>query len=65
LKKKIVPITHVEIQMFVCLFVVCFIYILLSRVSDGCAIFWMNPHPLRSCSSYHWICCLFEATKQR
>jgi len=36
---------------------------------------WMKPHPLRSCpfpsfsivflTSYHWICCLFEATKQR
>jgi len=27
---------------------VCRIYILLSRESDGGAIFWMNPHLLRS-----------------
>jgi len=28
---------------------VCSIFILLSRESDGGAIFWTNPHPLRSC----------------
>jgi len=49
-----------------CLFI-CSIFILLSRESDGGAIFWMNSHPLRSCqfpsfpvvslTSYHWICC--------
>jgi len=54
---------------------VCSIFILLSRESDGGAIYWTNPHPLRSCpfpnfpvvslTSYHLICCLFEATKQR
>jgi len=54
---------------------VCSIFILLLRERDGCAIFWTNPHQLRSCpfssfpvvplTSYHWICCLFEATKQR
>jgi len=47
----------------------------MSRESDGGAIFWTNPHPLNSCpfpsysvvflTSYHWICCLFEAIKQR
>jgi len=57
-----------------CLFV-CFIFILLLRESDDGAILWTNPHPLRSCpfpsfpvvslTSYHWICGLFEATKQR
>jgi len=36
---------------------------------------WTNPHPLKSCpfpsfplvslTTYHRICCLFEATKQR
>jgi len=46
-----------------------------SRESDGGAMFWTNPHPLRSCpfpsfpafffDFFHWICCLFEATKQR
>jgi len=52
---------------------ICSIFILLSRETDGGAIFWTNPHLLRSypfpnfpiVSSYHWICCLFEATKQR
>jgi len=49
------------------------IFILLSRESDGGAIFSTNPHPLWSCTflsfpvvsltSYHWICSLFEATK--
>jgi len=53
----------------------CSIFILLSRESDGDAIFWMNLHLLRNCSfpsflvvsltSYHRICCLFEAIKQR
>jgi len=38
-------------------------------------MFWTNLHPLKSCllpsvlvvsmTSYHLICCLFEATKQR
>jgi len=52
-----------------------FTFILLSQESDGGAIFWTNLQPLRSCpflsfpvvslTSYHWICCLFEATKQR
>jgi len=56
-----------------CLF--CSIIIFLSRESDGGVMFWTNSHPLRSCpfpsfpvvsfTSYHWICCLFEATKQR
>jgi len=56
----------------ICLFV-CFIFFLLSRESDGGAIFWTNPHPRRSCpfsrfpvaslTSFHFICCLFEATK--
>jgi len=56
-----------------CLF--CSIFNLLSRESDGGAIFWTNPKLLRSClfpsfpvvslTSYHLICCLFEATKQR
>jgi len=56
------------------LFVCCSIFILLSRESDGEAMFWTNPHPLRSCpfqsfpvvslTSYHLICCLFEAIKQ-
>jgi len=59
----------VKMQLF------CFILIPLSRESDGSAMFWTNPHPLRSWPfpsfsivsfpSYHWICCLFEATKQR
>jgi len=57
---------------FVCLF---HLYILLSRENDVGAIFWTNSLPLRSCLfssfavvsliSYHLICCLFEATKQR
>jgi len=43
----------------------CSIFILLSRESDGGAMCWTNPHPLRSCpfssfpvvslTSYHWI----------
>jgi len=51
------------------------IFVLLSRESDGGAIFWTSPHPLRSrpfpsfpvvsLTSNHWICCLFEATEQR
>jgi len=62
------------IKSYQCLFVY-FIFILLSRESDGGAIFWTHPHPLRSylfpsfsvvsLTSYHWICRLFEATKQR
>jgi len=54
---------------------VCSIFILLSRESDGGTIFWTNLHPLKSCpfpslpvvslTFYHWICCWFEATKQR
>jgi len=55
--------------LFVCLFV-CSIFILISRESDGGAIFLRNPHPLKSCpfpivsmTSYHWICCLFEVSK--
>jgi len=54
---------------------VCSIFILQSSESDGGTIFWTNLHPLRSFSfpsfpvasltSYHWICCLLEATKQR
>jgi len=33
-----------------CLFVYLgSIFILLSRESDGGALFWTNPHPLRSC----------------
>jgi len=28
---------------------ICSIFILLSQESDGCAMFWTNPHPLRSC----------------
>jgi len=69
-------LVHVHLS-FVCFCFVlfCSIFILLSRKSDGGAIFWTNPHPLRSCpfpsiqvfslTSYHLICCLFEATKQR
>jgi len=36
---------------------VCSIFILLSRESDGGAIFWTNPHPLGSCpfSSYLFV----------
>jgi len=55
--------------------IVCCIFILLSYESDGGAIFWTNPHSLRSCPFsefavvslffYHLICCLFEATKHR
>jgi len=51
------------------------IFILLSQESDRAAMCWTNPHPLKSCpflsfpvvslTSYRWICCLFEATKQR
>jgi len=51
----------------------CSIFVLLSRESDGGAVFWTNPYPLRSylfssfpvvsLTSYHWICWLFEATK--
>jgi len=54
---------------------ICSIFILLSQESDNGAIFFMNPHLLRSCpfpsfpvisvTSYHLICCLLEATKQR
>jgi len=33
--------------LFICLF--CSIFILLSQESDDAAIFWTNPHPLRSC----------------
>jgi len=39
-------------QIIVCVFVFVLlnkIFILLSRESDGGAIFWTNPHPLRSC----------------
>jgi len=53
----------------------CSTFILLSRESDSTSIFWTNPHSLRSCpfpnvsgcplTFYHWIRCLFEATKQR
>jgi len=44
---------------------ICSFFILLSRESDGSAMFWTNPHPLRSCrflnfpvvslTSYYWI----------
>jgi len=56
---------------------VCSIFILLSQESEGGAIFWMNPHLLRSCpfpsflvvslTSYHLICCLFtvQCSKSR
>jgi len=36
-------------NLFVC-YLFCSIFILLSQESDGSAIFWTNPHPLRSCS---------------
>jgi len=60
---------------FVCLFVLFLLYLPVTE-SDGGTIFWTNPHSfLRSCrfpsfpvaslTPYHWICCLFEATKQR
>jgi len=63
------PYTRTQRRLFV-----YSIFIFLSRESDGGAIFWTNPHPLRSklssfpvvsLTSYHLICCLFEATKQR
>jgi len=43
-KKKIC-----DIEMVCFLFCFCSIFILLSRESDGGAIFWTNPHLLRSC----------------
>jgi len=53
---------------------VCSIFILLSRESDGGAIFWTNPHPLTSCPfprfpvvSFDFLplnLLLFEPTKQ-
>jgi len=53
----------------------CSIFFLLSRESNGGAIFRTNPHPLRSCwfSSFpvdsmifsQLLCYVFEATKQR
>jgi len=58
-----------EMQVYFVLFVCC-IFILLPRESNGGAVFWTNPHPLRSncpfpsfpvvsLTSYHLICCLF------
>jgi len=32
-----------------CLLLFCSIFILLSQESEGCAIFWTNPHSLKSC----------------
>jgi len=59
---------------FVCLFYL-YPHVTRKRRCHGGAIFWTNPNPLKSCpfpsfpvislTSYHWICCLFEATKQR
>jgi len=53
----------------------CCIIILLSWESSSGTIFWTNPHPLKSClflsfpvvslTSYHWVFCLFKATKQK
>jgi len=39
---------------------VCSFFILLSRESDGCAIFWTNPYPLRSCLFFEFSCCFFD-----
>jgi len=62
-------------SIFCCFLFVCCIFILLSRESDCGAIFRTNPHPLwsypfprfqvDSMTSYHLICCLFEAIKQK
>jgi len=62
-------------KLLICFILFCSIFILLSWESDGGAMCWTNLHLLRCCpfpsfsvvslTSYHWICCLFKATKQR
>jgi len=42
-RRDFVQILPLKLLLFV-----CSIFILLSRESDGVAIFWTNPHPLRS-----------------
>jgi len=41
-------------------FFVCCIFILLTRESDGGAVFWTNAHPLRSIVHFRVFGCFFD-----